>query len=269
MTKTSALSSKRSNMRTSPPFIELLRAEALRILTIRGTWVVVTVGLFLPAVFTETFLLSIGKPGGISLADPKAVGTILGAGTSAALLATILGILSVTTEFRHGTAAFSLVHVKRRSLWVSPKFVVTCLFGLLLTSLAQSVVLLVGIPSLHRHGISVNIWDGWLISTSLATASLGFFAAAIGVGFGLCVRNQLIAVVGLVIYTTMAEAAFLHFVPSVGRYLIGGANAAVTNDPTQQQLVSVPVGYLLLLAWAALLLAIGYHRLITEDVPSE
>lgn len=255
--------------RYSPPFLMLLRAERLRMFSTRGTWVLVMLGLFLPGMFTGTFLLTIGKPGGISLKDPTAVATILSAGSSAALMATLLGVLSVTTEYRHGTAALSLMPTGHRSFWIFPKLVVAGLSGLLITVFGQVIVLAVGILGLRQHGVSINVTKGELLWSSLGTASLGLFAATFGVGFGLCIRNQLAAVVGVVIYTTMAEAAFLHFVPSVGRYLIGGANAAVAQDPTLQHLVDIPMGYLLLVGWVVLAFAVGYWRLTSEDVPSD
>jgi ABC-2 type transport system permease protein len=251
----------------SPSLSRMLRAERLRMFSTRGTWILIMLGLAMPGVFTWTFLLSIGKPGGVLLADPSAVATVLSAGSSSALMASLLGILSVTTEYRHGTAAVSTALVGRRTMWALPKLIVSSAAGLLVTVLGQAVVLAIGIPGLHSHGVTVHIMDGSVLWPSLGTASLGLFGAIFGVGFGLAVRNQLAAVVSLVVYTTMAEAAFLHFVPSVGRYLIGGANAAIAQDPTLQQLVSVPVGYLLLVGWSTIALAIGYRRLIAEDIP--
>jgi len=269
MSSTTETPTSHRQAQARPAFRALLRAERLRVFSTRSTWVVLMVGLVLPVAFTAGFVSTVGKAGGVSLQDPQAVATVLSAGSAAALMATLIGVLSVTSEYRHRTASLSLVLAGRRDAWLLPKLCVAALTGLLLAAAAQVVVLAVGIPGLRSHGLAVSLTDGHLIRASLGTASLGPFAALIGVGVGLLVRNQLAAVAGTVLYTTLVEAALINFAPAAGRYLIGGANAAVAQDPTIKQLVSVPLGYLLLTGWALLTLTAGRFRLTREDVPSE
>jgi hypothetical protein len=86
-------------------------------------------------------------------------------------------------------------------------------------------------------------------------------AGAIGVAVGLIIRSQLWSVLALVVWMTMLEASIVHFFPSVGRWLPGGADAAIVSDATVHQRLPVAVGFAVLLAWAALIAAAGQRRL--------
>jgi hypothetical protein len=83
---------------------------------------------------------------------------------------------------------------------------------------------------------------------------------------GSIVRAQVAALAGIVVWTTMVEAALLHLFPSVGRWLPGGAEAAVVADPSLPQRLSRPGGALLLLAWIAVAGAVAVTTLRTRDI---
>ncbi|MDQ6781923.1 MAG: hypothetical protein M3063_00430 [Actinomycetota bacterium] len=238
-------------------------AEAVRVFSTRGWLVLLALAILLPVVGTAAMVLSTGKSSGV---DVEAVRKVLSSGFSAGLLATLLGVLSVTSEYRHGTVGASLMACGSRTRWALSKLLVACPLGLFFSLAGQAAVLGVGLPLLAGKGVHPDVWSGDLLLTTLGTGTLGFFAAAWGVGLGLCIRSQLAAVAGVVLYSTLAEAAFLQYVPSVGKYLPGGAQAAIVVDPTLQHL-PMAAGYLLFAAWAALSLLVGRMLLIRRDLP--
>jgi hypothetical protein len=242
-----------------------VRAEVRRTFTTRGWLVLLTIAIALPVTGTLAAGLTAGKKGGVDPTTADGVRTILGSGFTAALLATLLGALAVTNEFRHGTVHASVIVAGSRTRWAMSKFIVACPMGLLFTVLGQVTVLAVGLPVLAGRGVHPDVWSGDLLRMSVGTASLGFLAAAWGVGIGLCLRSQLPTIAGVVLYSTMAEAAFLQYVPSVGRFLPGGAQAAIGVDPTLDHL-GMAAGYLVFVAWVAASLFVGRLLLIRRDL---
>jgi ABC-2 type transport system permease protein len=249
-----------------PPLRRAVIAEAVRTFSTPGWLILLGVAILLPVLGTVPAALSAGHRGGINPATADGVRKILASGFTAGLLATLLGVLSVTAEYRHGTVGASVLASGSRTRWASSKVLVTCPLGLVFTFLGQTAVLVSGLPILAGKGVHPDVWSGDLLRMTLGTATLGFIAAAWGVGLGLCIRNQLAAVAGVVLYSTVAEAAFLAAVPAVGQYLPGGAQAAIVVDPTLPHL-SMAAGYLLFMAWTAVSLLVGRTILLRRDLP--
>jgi ABC-2 type transport system permease protein len=243
-----------------------VHAEWIRTSSIPTAWTLPLMSAAMSALFTATTIWAIGKPGGPDTSTVEGVRTTLSSGGLTALIACLVGVLTVTTEFRHGTAPVSVLASASRLRWLAAKLAVALGLGLLCTLIGQAVALAVGLPMLADRGIHVDVWQGEYLRSTLGTVSLGVFAAAWGVGIGALVRTQVAAVAGTVIYTALAEGAFLNFVPSVGRYLPGGATAAITLDPAIPRHVAMGYGYLLFAGWAVVFLAAGLRRLTRDDL---
>ena len=240
--------------------------SAIRTSSITSAWTLPLMSAAMAALFTATTIWAIGKPGGPDASTVEGVRTTLTAGGLTALIACLVGVLTVSTEFRHGTAPVSVIATASRARWLAAKLIVACPLGMLCTIIGQAVALAVGMPMLAARGIHVDVWQGDYLRNTLGTVTVGFFAAAWGVGIGCLVRSQVAAVAGTVVYIALAEGAFLNFVPSIGRYLPGGATAAITVDPSIPRHVAMGLGYLLFTAWAIAFLAAGLRRLTRDDL---
>lgn len=82
-------------------------------------------------------------------------------------------------------------------------------------------------------------------------------AAVLGVGVGLLVRRTVPAVVLLFVTHTMLEPIVLDAAPQVGRWLPGGAMAALVQDPYFEEAFGVLPGALLYLGWGAAFVLAG------------
>ncbi|MFJ6216967.1 ABC transporter permease [Streptomyces sp. NPDC092296] len=240
-------------------------AEWLRVKSTRTWWGLLLAAMAMPAVTTLGSVSTVGKPGGLDVTTAQGLHTALSNGFDAALLAAVLGVLIVTTEYRYRTAGDSLTLLPERRWWLLAKALVAAPLGLLFTVAGQATVLAVGLPVLSAKGVHVDPLHGELLSTLWGTCLLGPFAAVFGVGVGALVRNQVAAVAGLVIYTFLLEGALVEFVPAVGKYLPGGAIAAIAVDPGVRHL-PMAAGFLLYAAWAAVCLAAGNRRLNSQDI---
>ncbi|NDY74848.1 ABC transporter permease subunit, partial [Desulfobacter hydrogenophilus] len=117
-------------------------------------------------------------------------------------IALVIGVLAVTNEFRHGTITPTLLVVPNRT-----KLMLAKLVAVLALSLALGFVVgLVMILSSAAFGSFRDFDAGGdelsiLLGSTLATA----LNAALGLGVGVLVRNQVGAIVGVLIYGFILE----------------------------------------------------------------
>jgi ABC-2 type transport system permease protein len=93
--------------------------------------------------------------------------------------------------------------------------------------------------------------------------------AAIGVGIGAVVRNQVAAVVGLCVWLLLLEPLLLGDVPTAAKYAPGasaGAIAGAIQTQIADDLVTPALGVLLLAAYAALASVAGSIATTRRDV---
>jgi ABC-2 type transport system permease protein len=242
-------------------------AELHRTFGARGWLYQLAFALALSALGTAAVVGTIGKPHGIDVSTAEGVRTVFSGGWTAGLMASVLGAVSVTGEYRHATIGATLLAAGRPHRWLLAKLVVVGAFGMSFTVGGQAVVLAVGAHSLHDRGIAADLWSGDLLRLSLGTASLGLFCAWWGVACGLLVRRQVVTVTGLVVYATVVETALLSYFPHPARYLPGGLQAAIVVNPNAAYRLPVAAAYALFSGWILLVLAAGWLRLTRSDVP--
>jgi ABC-2 type transport system permease protein len=104
---------------------------------------------------------------------------------------------------------------------------------------------------------------------ALVAALLG----ALGVGVGALVRNQVVAVVGLLVFWFMVEPMMLSLVPDVGRFgPFVALSTGLSNIPPEEagvgdvELLAPGLAALALLAWIGAAFAAGYALLRGRDV---
>jgi ABC-2 type transport system permease protein len=206
-------------------------------------------------------------------ADEFAVKDLLGIAGFAQPFALVLGILAVTTEFRHGTITPTLIAAPDKVRLVLAKLAAHVLAGLLLGALAVGLCTAIVLIGLSARDIETGL-GGSDITGIVAgqTISTGLWAA-LGVGLGALVRNQVGAIVGALIWTFLGEN-LLGIVPGIGDAIrkygtLGASNAlgGIETENTGDVLAQLPGG-LLLTAYAAAFLVAGVLALRNRDVTS-
>jgi ABC-2 type transport system permease protein len=182
------------------------------------------------------------------------------------VFALMLGILSVTTEFRHGTITPSLLVVPDRVRLVLAKLGASAMIGLALGLAATVLVALIvkgigGARDLNTEGDVIPLIVGGTLATGLF--------AALGVGIGSVLRNQVGAIIGSLVYLFVLEN-LLQIIPGLDdvlrKYGIGGVSGGLfgAND-SNDLLGQVPAGLLFAL-YCAIFIAVGITLMRQRDI---
>jgi ABC-2 type transport system permease protein len=102
----------------------------------------------------------------------------------------------------------------------------------------------------------------WLVvGTPVLTAAW----AVIGVGLGALVRNQVFAVIGLILWAMIIDNLLRSLAPGIGGYTPVGASAAIISDPADYVLAA-PAGGLLLFGYVIAFVVAGAILVARRDV---
>jgi ABC-2 type transport system permease protein len=229
---------------------QLIRAELLKLRTTRTAfWTMVGLP---PAVAlaVSSSIASAGRSGGgFSLGTVEGVRNVLGASSSGAVVALILGILAMSGEYRHQTVTQTFLVTPLRHRVVAAKFAAFALVGMALAVAATALTLAVALPWLAGEGAHVRIVQDMGLVFLGATAGTALYGA-MGVAVGALIRNQAAALVIALAWMMLIENVFVGLLPALGRWLPGGAASALMS-------ASVRAGHLLPM-WAAALVLGAY-----------
>lgn len=262
-----------------------LRAELLKLRTTPGPWVVMGVTLLLTALGIVTaFILGAGSGSGTTSThfgaptDVHQLRDLMGAGYLAAtVMAPIVGILCITSEYRHKVITTTLLVTPRREQVLGAKVLASAIWGVLLCVSTLVLVAAMGIPLLVAEGGSVSA----LLDQAgpVIPGLFGAFAllAVFGVGVGTLVRNQVAGVILTVGLTVVLEPvlvalahSLLHFelnwLPSAATAALAGGLNRNSNGRAVTELLSWWLGGLALLAWGLGTAALGYFITFRRDV---
>jgi hypothetical protein len=242
----------------------LVAAEFVKFRTTRAWIGFVLVILVLTAIGSAA---TIGDAKKGELGSAKLASDVVSTALVAALIVFLIGILAVTSEFRHGTVTRTFLVAPRRERVILAKEIWVGLLAVGLSCLALVVVLSVAVIWLGLESTSLHV-DGDLAEHVLRVVLVSILWGALGVGVGAVVQSQTLAVVGSIIWILIVEGligALLGLVDldGVTRYLPGGALSAL--DGTEGGL-SPWAGGGVALAWVVGLGALGVARISRQDI---
>lgn len=195
---------------------------------------------------------------------------ILGLGTSiGALFAALLGAMSITGEFRSGTIRPTFLVTPRRGRVIAAKVVAGLAAGAGIGLLAEALTAGAEAAGLAARGVHIQLSAGDYAQLLAGGALAAALFAAIGVGVGALVRNQVTALVGLCVWLLFVEPLLLADLPSVARYAPeagAGAIAGAIQSQIADTLIAPAFGVLLLAAYAALIAWAGALLVTRRDV---
>jgi ABC-type transport system involved in multi-copper enzyme maturation permease subunit len=195
---------------------------------------------------------------------------IIGWGTGiAALFAALLGAISVTAEFRHGTIRPTFLAAPERTRVILAKAAAAALAGAALGLLAQALTIAVDAAALSARGIDNQLTAGDLAQLVTGGAVAGALWAVIGVGLGALVRNQVSAVTALCVWLLLIETVVIGIFPDAGRLTPGaaaGALAGALQTATPDDLPAPAGGLALLLVYAVIAATAGVIATERRDV---
>jgi ABC-type transport system involved in multi-copper enzyme maturation permease subunit len=242
--------------------IDLLRSEVLKLRSTRTTLGLVLATLALTILVALVHGYSTGK---VSLSFVDEQRTLFGAGGVSTLFAALVGVMALTSEFRHGTIRPTLLFEPRRARLVLVKLAATLLVGALFGLLAEALAFAVGGIVLATRGIGFALDAEDVAVLVGGTAAAALLWSGIGLGLGALVRSQVGAIIGLFAWLLVGENIIFGLWPEVGRYAPGPAAQALSGGSGADLLRPV-VGGLALAAWVVVLVGAGTALIVRRDI---
>jgi ABC-2 type transport system permease protein len=244
----------------------LVRSELLKVRTVRSWWAYLIVIVLLAGIATAS---DVGPDDAARDQLQFQVGLVDSAGI-AALIAIILGITIVTTEFRHGTVTPTLLLEPHRERMLAAKALAAGLLGMAFALLALVVIGLVAGIWLAAVGAEVHFLDHDVLVRAAQTILLSILWTLFGVAIGSVVHSQVAALVGTLVWVFLGETLIwgllgLIDLDGIGSYLPFRAldSADGTNDP---DMLPYWGGVAVSLAWIAVVGGAGVWRTRRRDI---
>jgi ABC-2 type transport system permease protein len=216
-----ALRSELLKQRTAPTTLGLLAA---------------LLGLVVLAVVLHSLGLSAAE-----LADRDNQLMILGRGEFlGALFAALLGAMSFTAEIRHGTIRPTFLVSPRRERVVAAKVWVSTLLGAGFGLAASALAAALGAAMLGARGVGVELDAGDYALLVAGGAAASALWAAIGVGVGALVRDQVPTLIGITAWLLFVEGLFGGELADVSRFAPGMLGMAVSGQEPDTLLAPAP-----------------------------
>ena len=258
-----------------------VRAELVKLTTTRVWWGLLLIALSL-VLLNVGLLAALGpvEPAGAEafpfplLTTVQGQLALVGSGyQSGYLMAAVAGTLVATTDVRNGTIAQTFLAVPRRGLVAAAKLLTAGLLGLVYGVAAQLASVAVAGLVLGLRGVDLVPVDELARPLALGVLGVGVWAL-IGVGFGLLVRHQVVAVVTVVVVVFLLDPLLVLALgevggvdlETVGSYLLTSASTAVVEGFTGARLLPWWGGLLVLLAWAGALGTLAWRTTLRRDV---
>ena len=245
--------------------LTLLRTEMLKLATTRWPWILVALALAATLVQALQPVYKSGRDGDPSLGTVLAELEVLDALSRGALVALLLGVLMVTSEFRHNTVTVSLLQSPRRGRVVTAKALIAMSVGLGLGLAALAIVLAVGLVS---GAIQPQLVNGDIALRVVGLVLTYPLYALLGTATGCLIpRNQPLAVVIPVLWLAGLESLALSSIPQSMRvWSFLGTTAALQNAGDVPLVLPIWAGAGALLGYALLLLGAGALRVARADI---
>jgi len=246
----------------------LVKAELLKLRTTRmflGNAIAALA--FVPMTLAITIQTAGQEGAGPALDTAEGLRNVLSAASSGTVILLILGILIMAGEFRHNTATSTFLVCPDRRRVVGAKLIASSMVGAGLAVAASAVTMAVGLPWLAAKDVPVDLLGAdvglVLFGSILATA----LYALVGVGVGSLLRNQTVALAVALVWVMVVESLVVSFLPEVGRWLPGGAVAALTGVSTiEGGLLPMWAGALLFAAYGLAFAAAGTRLAVQRDI---
>jgi ABC-type transport system involved in multi-copper enzyme maturation permease subunit len=190
------------------------------------------------------------------------------------LFVLLLGVMGMAGEWRHGTIASSVLAAPDRLRLLAAKLISYAVAGAILSLIVTVAIMLVGTIILSiRNKTTLDL--GALLDVLWRNLVAAAYLGALGVCLGALLRNQVAALVGVLIVASIVEPTLLEQVPKVGRFapLVAAPSGLLRYDPTDGE--GLPGGNdalgpalagLVMLGWLAGLYAIGGVLLRRRDL---
>jgi ABC-2 type transport system permease protein len=243
----------------------LLRAELLKLRTTRTF-------LALSGVAVGTSLLICTLVSALSNPTQDSVLTDVFTSDTTSLFIVVLAIVGITGEWRHRTITSSLLAAPNRLRFLVAKTLAFAAAGLVLSLLISITIAIVGMIILTSRDLPTPEL-GELVGQIIRNAEVAALLGAFGLALGTLVRNQPVAIVGVLLLSLAIEPTVIALAPDVGRFApFSALSGAIQQIPAENignedlDLLSPGAAVLAMLAWIGAAFTAGAVLLKRRDL---
>jgi ABC-2 type transport system permease protein len=255
--------------------IGIVRSEWLKLRTTAVPWVLTGIALLINALLILVIFLSRddGAPANAGYRVPhttQQLRNLVGSGFQGYLFALLLGVLCITTEFRHKTVTTSFLVTPRRPQFVAGKLITTAILGAVLAVVMLVATLIGGGLTLAARGGSFSAMVHQIPAVAPGMILVFALFGILGVGVGSLLTNQVAAIIVTLGWFIILEGILVNLVNSAEKWVPTGAAIAASNLTrgmgTKFGLFHWWQGGLLMLGYGLVFAAIGSVILTRRDI---
>jgi hypothetical protein len=239
-----------------------LRAELLKLRTTRTFAALVGSALAL-SLLVVVLTAAISAPGDLTKQDVRELFTADFSG----LFILLLGVMGIAGEWRHKTITSTVLASPNRPRLLAAKVISYAIAGIVLSLIVTVTIMLVGtvilsirdVPTLSLRDLLDVLWRNLVVAA---------FLGAFGVVIGALVRNQVVAMIGVLVFAFAVEPTLIAVAPDVGRFgpTSGAPNAVIGITFDNEDLLAPGVALLVMAGWLGLGFAAGQALLRRRDL---
>jgi ABC-2 type transport system permease protein len=160
--------------------------------------------------------------------DESDVRSLLSTAGGAGLLVMILGVVASAGEYRHGTIAWTLLVSPVRLLVAAGQALACALAGAAIAAAAAGLTAVVALPWLGAKD-AASLSSGEVIGILAGGILYGALAGAFGAGLGALLRNQVVAVVLVLVLLFVVDPTLTALVDGYDKFSLSGLQTSITG----------------------------------------
>jgi ABC-type transport system involved in multi-copper enzyme maturation permease subunit len=239
----------------------LIAAELLKLRLTRATWGFVAAAVVLAAVRTAMVVLSAGTAAGVSRGTTAATTTLIGAAGLGTVVFMLLGATAMAGEFQHATITATLLNTPHRRAVVMAKFIAYAIAGAVVSGALVAGALAVALAT----GLAGPM-QAAVLHAAAATIVGGVFLTSLGVGVGLLIHNQTVALATPLVWLVIAEPLTRSFGLTFLTPWLPGTLPGELGPSTPAGSLAPAVAAAVLAGYVTTLGALGARRLRRADI---
>jgi ABC-type transport system involved in multi-copper enzyme maturation permease subunit len=182
----------------------------------------------------------------------------------------LLGIMGMAGEWRHRTITSTILAAPNRLKLIAAKAISYAIAGVVVSFVVTASLMLVGSIILSSRG-ETTLDAATLVDIMWRNLVVAAYLGAIGVAVGAILRNQVAAIIGLILFPLVVELTLFGLVPDVARFSpINGVTSGLSNINTDQgsdlDFLDPGVAALVMCGWLSVLFAAGALLLKRRDL---
>jgi ABC-2 type transport system permease protein len=241
--------------------IRLVGAELLKLRTTRTFWALAGSAMGLVVLIV---VLSVALDD--QLNTEQDVRDLLSTTGLSGLLTLVLGVVVGAGEYRHGTIASTLLVTPKRLRAVAAQVIACGLGGLAIAFVTAAVAMAIALPWLSAKDVLMPS-AGDLAGDLLGGILYAGLAAALGAAVGALLRNQVAAVVTILVLIFVVDPVLATLLEGVAPFTLTGLGAAMSGaSGDDTDLLAPGVAALIWAGYASLLAVMAAIRTARRDI---